>query len=550
MSARYTGIGVSPGRAIGPVARVQAPQVPPRDDRPLDAAEEFDAAEEALAAVADELAALAQRAGVSGAVLVRQSRMAGDPSLAPIIAQFVRTGRSAARAVWEGFGAYRDMRASDPLRPAPDAGELDDVRDRAVARLLGEPPPSIPDPGTPYVLVARDLSPAVTATLDSSRVLALVTERGGPTSHTAVLAKALGIPAVVGVAGVAAIAPGQRVAVDGTTGVVTVDPDTETVGAFRNGREGSKAVGADRGPGRTSDGRPVQLMVAVGGKADVDDALAVDAEGVGVFRTEFLFLDREEPPTVAEQASAYREVFDAFAGRPVTTRTLDIGADKPATFVRLGEQPNPALGVRGLRVARRHPQLLVDQLAAISRAARESSAQVQVMAPMVATRAEAAWFAACAREAGLRSVGVMVEVPAAALRAGDLLQVVDFVSVGTNDLAQYTFATDRADGELVDLLDPWQPAFLDLVATVLRAGAVAGRPVMVCGEAASDPMLALVLVGLGAAGLSMAPRQIPLVRASLARVTSEQCAQMAAAALDSDSPEEARNRAAGLVSTT
>jgi phosphotransferase system enzyme I (PtsI) len=247
--------------------------------------------------------------------------------------------------------------------------------------------------------------------------------------------------------------------------------------------------------------------------------------------------------------AAYREVFEAFGGKPVTTRTLDIGADKPASFVRLGDQPNPALGVRGLRVARRHPALLADQLAAIARAARETSADVRVMAPMVATTAEAAWFAARAREAGLRSVGAMVEIPAAALRARDLLRVVDFVSVGSNDLAQYAFATDRADGELADLLDPWQPAFLDLVATVLRAGAVAGRAVTVCGEAASDPLLALVLVGLGASALSMTSRLIPVVRASLARVTVETCREMAAAALGADGPEEARTRCEALVSS-
>jgi phosphotransferase system enzyme I (PtsI) len=233
-------------------------------------------------------------------------------------------------------------------------------------------------------------------------------------------------------------------------------------------------------------------------------------------------------------------VFEAFAGKPVTTRTLDIGADKPASFVRLGDQPNPALGVRGLRVARRHPALLADQLAAIARAARETSADVRVMAPMVATTAEAAWFAARAREAGLRSVGAMVEIPAAALRARDLLRVVDFVSVGSNDLAQYAFATDRADGELADLLDPWQPAFLDLVATVLRAGAVAGRAVTVCGEAASDPLLALVLVGLGVTSLSMAPVGLPAVRAALAEVTLAECRELAALALAAESGAEAR----------
>jgi phosphotransferase system enzyme I (PtsI) len=546
LTARYTGLGVSPGRVLGPVARVHGPQLPPHDDVPVDADAENRDAGAALAEVAGELESLAQRAGVSGAVLVRQARMARDPSLFSLVQQFVRAGRAAPRAAWEGFGAYRDMRASDPLRPAPDAAELDDVRDRVVARLLGEPPPGIPDPGSPYVLVARDLSPALTATLDSGRVLALVTERGGPTSHTAVLAKALGIPAVVAAPGVASLATGQRVAVDGSAGTVTADPDSETVEAFRGGRVGATAA-SDTGPGRTRDGRQVQLLAAVGGKGDVEEALAAGAEGVGVFRTEFLFLDRDVPPTVAEQTSAYREVFEAFRNRSVTARTLDIGADKPASFVRLGDQPNPALGMRGLRVARRYPHLLTDQLTAIARAAKDSEADVRVMAPMVATRSEAAWFATLAREAGLRQVGVMVEVPAAALRAGDLLQVVDFVSVGANDLAQYAFATDRADGELADLLDPWQPAFLDLVATVLRAGAVAGRSVTVCGEAASDPLLAPVLVGLGASGLSMTARMIPIVRAALARVSTDQCGRMARAAVDADGPEEARRRVEALL---
>ena len=545
MSARYTGLGVSPGTAVGPVARVHGPSLPVRDGAPVDVEAESRRADEALDAVADELAALADRAGVSGgAVLVRQARISRDPSLGALVEQFVRTGRAAPRAAWEAFGAYRDMRAADPLRGAPDMAELDDLRDRVVARLLGEPPPSIPDPGTPFVLVARDLSPAVTASLDASQVLALVTERGGPTSHTAVLAKALGIPAVVGCPGVASLTAGQRVAVDGSSGVVTADPDAELVGTLAKAQTAPTAA---VGPGRTKDGRSVPLLAAVGGKGDVDDALAAGAEGVGVFRTEMCFLDRADPPSVAEQTAAYREVFDAFANRPVTVRTLDVGADKPVSYVRLGDQPNPALGVRGLRVARRHPQLLTDQLVAIARATRESSADVRVMAPMVATTAEAAWFASRARAAGITTVGVMVEVPAAALRASDLLQTVDFVSVGSNDLAQYAFATDREDGELADLLDPWQPAFLDLVATVLRAGAVAGRAVTVCGEAASDPLLATVLVGLGASGLSMNARSIPGVRAGLARVTSQQCADAAAAALSADGPEEGRARVVELL---
>jgi phosphoenolpyruvate-protein phosphotransferase (PTS system enzyme I) len=544
--ATYSGIGVSSGVATGPVARVHGPVLPPRDGAPVDVAAERERAADALDAVGGELEALAQRAGVSGAVLVRQARISRDPSLGSLVAQLVDSGRAAPRAAWEGFGAYRDMRAADPMRAVPDRVELDDIRDRVVARLLGEPPPGIPDTGLPYVLVARDLSPAVTAGLDPQRVLAIVTERGGPTSHTAVLAKALGIPAVVGCPGVASLRSGQHVIVDGGAGAVTADPDAETLGALSRA-SGAAAVlaastGSNRGPGRTRDGRPVQLMAAVGSSTDVAEALEAGAEGVGVFRTEFAFLDRLEPPSVAEQAAAYRDVFDAFPARQVTVRTLDIGADKPASFVRLGEQPNPALGVRGLRVARRHPELLTDQLTAIASAARGSAAEVRVMAPMVATTAEAAWFAAQSHLAGVTTTGVMVEIPAAALRAADLLRVVDFVSVGSNDLAQYTFATDRADGELSDLLDPWQPAFLDLIATVLRAGAIAGRPVTVCGEAPSDPLLALVLVGLGAAALSMTPRALADVRLTLARHSFDDCVRFAAAAVSADGPSEARAR--------
>lgn len=536
--ASWSGVGVSAGVAVGPVARVEGPVLPQDTGPPPDPAAAAEAAAAALAAVAHELDGLAAKAGVSGAVVGRQARIARDPSLEALSRQLVRAGRTAPRAAWEAFTAYRDLRASDPVRPAPAGAELDDVRDRVVARLLGEPPPAIPDPGVPFVLVARDLSPALTAGLDPARVLALVTERGGPTSHTAVLAKSLGIPAIVGCAGAGALRSGQRVVVDGRAGLVTVEPDAATVGEARS--RSAAAVVDTGGPGRLRDGRPVALLAAVGAPADVAEAVAAGAEGVGVFRTEFCFLDRDQPPSVAEQVDAYLRVLDGFPGLPVTVRTLDIGADKPARFVPLGDQPNPALGVRGLRVARRFPALLDDQLTALGRAASRTKAQVHVMAPMVATTGEAAWFATQARAHGIRSAGVMVEVPAAALRAGDLLRIVDFVSVGSNDLASYTFAADRADGELADLLDPWQPAFLELVASVLRAGARAGMPVNVCGEAPSDPMLAVVLVGLGAAGLSMAPRALPAVRATLAQWTLADCERAAAGALGADGPEEAR----------
>ncbi len=538
MSWTYTGVGVSPGLAGGRVARVLVPPPPTRQpDGPVDVGAEVARITDALDGVALELDELARKAGATGAALVALARIARDPGLYALVSTRVRRS-GAARAVYDGFAAYRDMRAEDPLRPVPPEADLDDVRDRVVARLSGQPEPRIPDLHRPFVLVARDLSPSLTALLDPSRVLALVTERGGPTSHTAVLAKSLGIPAVVACPGAAVLDDGQHVVVDGALGTVTADPEPALLADVARRR--AEPPARRGGPGRTSDGHPVALLVAVGGPSDLAEAAAVDCEGVGVFRTEFLFMGRTEAPTVTEQVAAYREVFEAFAGRSVTVRTLDIGADKPVPFVRLGDQPNPALGVRGLRVARRDPALLTDQLVALGRAARASSAVVRVMAPMVATAAEARWFAAQAHAAGLPAAGVMVEVPAAALRARELLHSVDFLSVGTNDLGQYTFAADRAAGELADLLDFWQPALLQLIVAVLDAGRDAGSEVAVCGEAASDPLLAPVLVGFGAAGLSMTPRAVPQVRAAIGSLTLDECRQLAELALRADSPEEAR----------
>ncbi|KIF00790.1 phosphoenolpyruvate-protein phosphotransferase, partial [Streptomyces sp. RSD-27] len=257
-------------------------------------------------------------------------------------------------------------------------------------------------------------------------------------------------------------------------------------------------------------------------------------------RTEFLFLDRTEAPGPAEQATAYRQVFSAFAGRRVVVRTLDAGADKPLPFVTCADEQNPALGVRGLRTAARDPQLLETQLAAIAEAAAESTAQVWVMAPMVSVPREAAEFAARVRAHGLPLAGAMIEVPAAALRTDRLAEVCDFFSIGTNDLAQYTFAADRMLGDLAELLDPWQPALLALVAAAARSAVAHGRPIGVCGEAAADPALALVLVGLGITSLSAAPASLPEVRAALAGRTLAECRELAELALLADGPDDAR----------
>ncbi|MBL0781514.1 phosphoenolpyruvate--protein phosphotransferase, partial [Streptomyces albidoflavus] len=435
---------------------------------------------------------------------------AADPALADSAEAHIRHGQDAPHALTEAFAGFAATLRAAGGYFAERVPDLEDLRDRAVAHTLGLPMPGLPEPGHPYVLVAADLAPADTALLDPARVLALVTEEGGPTSHTAILAKILGLPAVVACPEAACLADGTPVLVDGTAGTVHADPSPGQVAdaAAREERR-RRAAAASSGPGRTADGHPVRLMVNLGAPHELAAAASADSEGVGLFRTEFLYLDRASAPGAEEQREAYRQVFEAFAGRRVVVRTLDAGADKPLPFATAADEPNPALGVRGLRTAVRHPGLLDTQLAAVAEAARSTGADVWVMAPMVSVPAEAQAFAEQAGAHGLPTVGAMVEVPAAALRAGQLAEVCDFLSIGTNDLAQYAFAADRMLGSLAELLDPWQPALLELVRQTAEAGAAHGRPVGVCGEAASDPLLALVLTGLGVTSLSAAPAACP-----------------------------------------
>jgi len=411
---------------------------------------------------------------------------------------------------------------------AERVADLDDVRDRTIARLLGQPLPGVPERDTPFILVADDLAPADTVTLTPERVLALVTVRGGPTSHTAILARSLGLPAVVACAEASSLAEGDLVAVDGATGEIRVGIAPDEVEDTNRGEQRRRAArAASRGPGRTADGHAVALLLNIGDAAGAAAVAKVDAEGVGLFRTEFLYLDRQEAPPVAEQVALYTGVFEAMEGRKIVVRTLDAGADKPLPFLNPDDEPNPALGVRGLRTARRSPGVLTDQLAALARAQQATGAVVWVMAPMVATAAETKWFTDLAHEHGLPIAGAMVEIPAAALRAADILEHADFLSIGTNDLAQYTLAVDRMAGELADLLDPWQPALLDLIRMTAEAGQAAGKSVGVCGEAAASPALAPVLVGLGVTSLSMSASAVADVRDALAAVTLAECRTLA-----------------------
>ncbi|MFI6368564.1 phosphoenolpyruvate--protein phosphotransferase [Nocardia sp. NPDC050630] len=548
MSDTRKGFGVSRGVTVGPVARMAAPTVvTPESDHSGDGtpAERSAAAAAALSSVADMLDERAGQAGSDSAdVLAALAMMVRDPALLSAVDSAVGSGASAAVAITTAFGSFRAMLEAAGPYFAERVSDLDDLRDRAVAKVLGLPMPGIPDPGHPFVLVAHDLAPADTAVLDPAKVLAIVTETGGPSSHTAILAKSLGIPAVVSVGEGITLTDEDVVLVDGTAGTVQISPSNDEIErALTQYRAEVEVARRASGPGRTTDGTPVKLMVNIGASRDLETAAAADSEGVGLFRTEFLFLERVTAPTQAEQIAVYTEVFNAFAGRRVVVRTLDAGADKPLEFAQHGQEPNPALGIRGLRTSRFNPGLLGDQLDAIAAAASKCSADVWVMAPMVSVAAEIREFAGKAHTAGLPVAGAMIEVPAAALRASAILEHGDFVSIGTNDLAQYTFAADRMLGAVGDLLDPWHPALLELIRITASAGHAVGKPVAVCGEAASDPELAPVLVGLGVRSLSMAPSAIPAVRTALLRYPIEALEDAAALALGAEDGSLARSAA-------
>ncbi len=536
------GLSASPGLAAGPALVMQPrPRLPgpvPVDDVGLEVA----AAIRALDVVAADLRTCAERTGAASAraILAGQAMMIADPALRDAVIASVQAGTDAPHAIDAAIAWQRCQLEAVGGYFAGRVGDLDDIRDRAVAAALGLPTPGVPTPGYPYILVADDISPADAATLDTNTVLALVTERGAPTSHTAILARAVGLPAVVACSGAMRVKPGTPIWVDSAVGKVHLGVPAPVVDEVRRraSRHASRLTG-QLDPGSTADGHPVELLLNIRSADDLRNRVALHAEGVGLVRTEFLFLNRRDAPTRDEQRSAYEAVFRAAGTRKVVIRTFDTGADKPLPFVQVPTEPNPALGMRGLRTARYRPEVLDTQLDAIAKAAAKTRAQVWITAPMVATYHEAATFAAAARSHGLDTVGIMVEIPAAALHAQQMLETLDFLSIGTNDLSQYTLAADRQSGDLADLLNPWQPALLRLIAHCAGAGLAAHKPVTVCGEAAADPLLALVLVGLGVTSLSMSAHGIRPVQRSLAAHSLDECRNLATRALEAKDADQA-----------
>lgn len=539
-----TGAGIGQGIAIGRVLRMSDPlPEPAQTPSSITPDEERARFASAVSTVAADLRDRASKvAGTAADVLEAQSMMAEDSTLAGDVSERIGTGTTAERAVFEGFAVFRDMLIGLGGYMGERATDLDDVAQRVIAALAGRPAPGVPESDTPYILVAHDLAPADTALLDLTKVLGLVTREGGPTSHTAILAREKAIVAIVGVAGADTLADGTEIVVDAASGTVTVAPDAERraeVEARIAERDAALSGGTE--PGSLADGTAIPLLANLGSADGAQSAVDAGAEGVGLFRTEFLFLDQRMAPTVEQQRAEYIRLLSAFPGQKVVARVLDAGADKPLEFLNDAHEDNPALGLRGLRALRANEDLLREQLTALAEADAATDADLWVMAPMVATVEETRYFVQLATEFGLKTVGVMIEIPSAALTADRILRESAFASIGTNDLTQYTLAADRLLGSVAGFQDPWHPAVLRLIGEVGRVGRELGKPVGICGEAAADPLLAVVLIGLGATTLSMSPAAIADVRMSIKRFTPDQAQRLAEVAIAADGAAEARD---------
>jgi multiphosphoryl transfer protein len=542
---RLAGLAAAPGLAVGVAVRLAGgPPEPERDGRGAAVEEERLAAALAqLRGAIEEIIAAAPRDASRVDIFRAHLDLLDDPELVGTARREIAAGRSAAwawrTAIGEGTAALRAP--GDPLL-IERTGDLEDLGRRTLALLAGRNPSRVPaELPDGAILVADEILPSDLAGAPSGRVAGLCTARGGPTSHAAILAAGMGVPAVVAIGdAVLRVPDGAPLVVDGGRGEVRIFPAAgarelaEDAIAARAVRRRADLAAA-HGEARTADGTRIEVLANLGRPSDAALAVAQGAEGCGLLRTEFLFLDRPAPPGEDEQAACYQEMAEALEGRPLVIRLLDGGGDKPLPYLPALREDNPALGVRGVRLALLHPHLLRAQVRAILRV--RPAGVCRVLVPMIAAASELRAIRAVVdeerRALGVSSppLGAMIEIPVAALLAGTLAREADFLSIGTNDLAQYALAVDRGSPHLAGALDALHPGVLRLVATTAAAARACGRPVAVCGGSAGDPRAVPLLIGLGIGALSTAPALVPEVKARVRTLTASQCADVAERAL-------------------
>lgn len=448
---------------------------------------------------------------------------------------------AAAEAVLEMFKAL--FQSSEVELIQQRATDVEDIKQKLLEILLGVEQLDLKHLPQNSVLVVDDLTPSMTAEMDHDSVVGIVTQRGGITSHSAILSRALGIPAVLSVPDVLeAVQEGATVIVDGTKGAVLVEPDGATLEQYQTYQASAAAKKQQleqfRGrPTQTRDGKPMQVLANIGTPPEAVQVTQQDGEGVGLFRTEFLYMNRTEAPDEATQYQAYRQVCEELSGKPVIIRTLDVGGDKDIPYLHLEPEDNPFLGCRAVRYCLRNPDTFRTQLTALMKAGAESSGQLWVMLPMVATVTEFKEVRALAediaKETGLPlpKLGTMIETPAAMLMADVLAKYCDFFSIGTNDLIQYLMAADRGNPNVAYLYQACDPAVLRALRSVIQAGVRAGIPVGLCGEMASDALLIPVLLGFGLERFSVSPSAILNTRREISRWSLQEAQEIAEHAL-------------------
>ena len=554
------GIGASPGIAIGPAfqfAKVEVDVERRPIENPAAEWERFEAAlETAREQLGQVLAKAEEETGAEEAsIFEAHLMMLKDPELLKEVRAAIEDEElNAEAAIHEAAESYAQMlEAMEDEYLGARAADVRDVAERVVRVLLDLPQSPAAELSDRSVILARDLTPSDTVLLDKSLVLGFCTAEGGKTSHTAILARSLALPAVVGAGReILEIPEGETVVLDGTAGILIVRPDEETVEEYQERQERiastlEKAREKADEPAVTRDGKRVEVVANIGNVAGAQSAVEAGAEGVGLLRTEFLYLERDALPDEEEQYKAYKAIVDVFGDLPVILRTLDIGGDKELPYLDLPQEMNPFLGVRAIRLCLARPELLKPQLRAALRAGIDGN--LKIMFPMVSrvSEVEAAreLLEECRREledegqevAGDIEIGIMIEIPAAVVMADRLAETVDFFSIGTNDLSQYTMAADRTNADVAALVTGFQPAVLRLVRDTIEAAHGGGIWVGLCGELAGEPLAIPILLGLGLDEFSMNPPAIPLAKQIIRQLTVDEAREVAREALRAESPE-------------
>jgi len=541
------GIAVSPGVAIAPAVVLDSEQFRiPRREIPPDTAEaELARFQTAVDRAQDEIRDLRERVAQDvgerlGAIFDVQDALLNDPHLLEEIRELIQREHYAPEyAVSQILKGYAQKVLALPNRYMSErVADVYDVEKRLLRNLIGAKRETLGQLTEPVILVAHDLTPSQTAGLDRSKVLAFATDSGGRTSHTTIVARAMGIPAVVGLQSITAdLSGGDMVIVDGNRGLVVVDPDPATVTRFRDAEQRFRRMEEELGhlidkPAVTKDGHEVRLWGNIEFPHEVQTCIDRGATGIGLYRTEFLYLDREEEPSEEDHFQAYAEALGACQGRPLTIRTCDLGADKFTHLAGDYDERNPFLGCRSIRFSLRHVASFKRQLRAILRAS--TLGPVRIMFPLVTNLKElrqAKMLLADVREDleeegvvvdASVPVGIMVEVPSAALLAEDFAQECDFFSIGTNDLTQYVLAVDRSNDRVASMFTPGHPAVLRLIRHVVEAAAEHDVEVGVCGEMAGEPAYALLLLGMGVDLFSVSPATLLEIKKVIRTATMDE----------------------------